>query len=239
MQRFPLSVLRLVLALFLLACLSSCRFGSSGPDERGYTLVYLKTGSKEKLSEEEQKTIFAGHFANMQRLAREKKLLLAGPFGQPKHDLALRGLFLLDTDDPAQAKAWAETDPGFQAHVFTLEYHSLHTTSALRALLDQELARMAAEEAAGEHPAPGANGSNYVLLTAQLGLAMERELAGETFTLLHGRIDGGFGWAILDASDPNAAVELIGASREKMGTTLFDAWFATKGLEQLPTLVDP
>ena len=97
---------------------------------------------------------------------------------------------------------------------------------------------MAAEEASGEKPPPGANGRAYVLLTAQLGLEMEREIAGETFTLLHGRIDGGLGWAVLDASDPNAAVELIGASREKMGTVLFDAWFATKGLEKLPTLVD-
>jgi len=234
MQRF----VHLVLSLFLLGALPACRFGSSGPDERGYTLVYLKTGSKEKLSDEEQKTIFAGHFANMQRLAKEKKLLLAGPFGQPKHDLALRGLFVLDTDDPLQAQAWAETDPGFQAHVFTLEYHPLRTQAPLRALLDQELARMAAEEASGAHPAPGANIRAYVLITAQLGLEMEREIAGETFTLLHGRIDGGLGWAVIDAADPNAAVELIGASREKMGTTLFDSWLATKGLEQLPTLVD-
>jgi len=234
MQRFLFSVL----ALFLLACLSACRFGSSGPDERGYTLVFLKTGAKEKLSDEEQKTIFAGHFANIQRLAKEKKLLLAGPFGQPKHDIALRGLFVLDTDDPLQAQAWAETDPGFQAHVFTLEYHPLRTQAPLRALLEVELARMAAEEASGAHPEPGANIRGYVLITAQLGIEMEREIAGETFTLLHGRIDGGLGWAVIDAPDPNAAVELIGASREKMGTTLFDSWFATKGLEQLPTLVD-
>jgi uncharacterized protein YciI len=238
MQRSSSFTWPLVLALFLLACLPACRFGSSGPDERGYTLVYLKTGEKTKLSDEESKTIFAGHFANMQRLAKEKKLLLAGPFGQPKHDIDLRGLFVLDTDDPVQAQAWAETDPGFQAHVFKLEYHPLRTQAALRALLDQELARMAAEDAAGEHPAPGANGRSYVLLTAQLGIEMEREIAGETFTLLHGRIDGGLGWAVIDATDPNAAIELIGASREKMGTALFDAWFATKGLEQLPTLVD-
>ncbi len=234
MQRF----VPFVLSLFLLSALPACRFGSSGPDERGYTLVYLKTGSKTDLTKEESQTIFASHFANMQRLASEKKLLLAGPFGQPKHDVNLRGLFLLDTDDPAQAQAWAETDPGFQAHVFTLEYHPLRTQSALHALLEQELARMAAEEASGEHPPPGANGRAYVLITAQLGLEMERELAGETFTLLHGRIDGGLGWAVIDAPDPNAALELIGASREKMGTVLFDAWFATKGLEQLPTLVD-
>jgi len=230
--------LLLVLSLFLLTLLSACRFGSSAPEARGYTLVYLKTGSKTELSPEEQKTIFAGHFANMMRLAKEKKLLLAGPFGQPKHDANLRGLFVLDTQDPAEARAWAETDPGFQAQVFVLEYHPLATNAALHALLEQELARMAAEEAAGEQPPPGANVRPYVLLTASQGAEMERELAGQTFTLLRGRLEGGLGWAILDAPKPDAALELIGASRERMGTVMFDSWFATKGLEQLPTLVD-
>jgi uncharacterized protein YciI len=234
MQRFVPCLLALVLLTFL----PGCRFGSSAPEQRGYTLVYLKTGSKTELTKEEGQTIFAAHFANMGRLANEKKLLLAGPFGQPKHDANLRGLFVLDTSDPAQAQAWAETDPGFQAHVFTLEYHPLRTQAALHALLALDLARDAAAEAAGEHPPPGANARNYVLLTSSLGAEMERELAGQPFSLLHGRIDGGIGWAVLDAPDPNAALELLGASREKMGTILLDAWFATRGLEQLPTLVD-
>jgi uncharacterized protein YciI len=231
-------LLHALLPFCLLACLPACRFGSSGPDERTYTLVYLRTGSKTELSKEESQKIFSGHFDNMLRLAKERKLLLAGPFGQPKHDAELRGLFVLDTADPDEARAWAETDPGFQAHVFELEYHSLRTQAALHALLDAELARMAAEEAAGEHPPPGANVRAYVLLTATQGAEMERELAGQTYTVLRGRIDEGLGWAILDAPDPNAAVELIGASRERMGTVLFDSWFASKGLAKLPTLVD-
>lgn len=234
MQRF----VPLVLSLCLLAFLPACRFGSTAPEVQGYTLVYLKTGSKTELSKEESERIFAGHFANMTRLAKERKLLLAGPFGQPRHDTALRGLFVLDTADETQARAWAETDPGFQAQVFTLEYHALRTNAALHALLEQELARMAAEEASGQHPAPGANARPYVLLTATNGEETLRELAGQTFTLLRGRLDGGLGWAVIDAPDPNAALELIGASRERMGTVLFDAWFATKGLERLPTLVD-
>ncbi len=231
------ALMSVLVSLVLLAC-AGCRFGSSAPDVRGYTLVYLKTGAKTQLSKEESQTIFAGHFANMTRLAKERKLLLAGPFGKPKHDEALRGLFVLATDDPNQARAWAETDPGFQAQVFTLEYHPLATQAALHALLAQELARMDADEKADRHPEPGANGRSYVLLTAEKGAAMERELAGQPFALLHGRLDGGTGWAILDAQDPNAAAELIGVSREKMGAIELDAWFATRGLEQLPTLVD-
>ena len=227
-----------ILSLLLLTFLSGCRLWSSAPEARGYTLVYLKTGSKTDLTKEESTQIFSSHFANMQRLAGERQLLLAGPFGKPRHDAALRGLFVLDTSDPAEARAWAETDPGFQAQVFVLEYHVLATQAPLRALLEQELAREAAEKAAGEEREPGANIRGYVLLTAQNGAEMERELAGQTFTLLRGRLEGGRGWAVLDAPDPNAALELIGAAREKMGTLELDAWLATRGLEQLPTLVD-
>jgi len=227
-----------VLSLLVLMFLSGCRLWSSAPEARGYTLVYLKTGAKTELTKEESEQIFSAHFANMQRLAGEKQLLLAGPFGKPKHDAALRGLFVLDTFDLDEARAWAETDPGFQAHVFVLEYHPLATHAALHALLEQELAREAADQAAGEHKEPGANLRGYVLLTAERGAEMEREIAGQTFTLLRGRLDGGRGWAILDAPDPAAALELIGASREKMGAIDLDAWLATKGLEQLPTLVD-
>ena len=234
MQRLVLSLI----ALASLLCLPACRFGSSGPDERGYTLVYLKTGAKTDLSKEESAKVFEGHFANMQRMANEHQLVLAGPFGKPKHDAALRGLFLFATDDPAQAKAWAETDPGFQAGVFALEYHPLQTHAALQALLAVELKRNSAEAAAGKHSEPGENIRGYVLLTAEKGAAMQHELAGQPFVLLHGRTDGGQGFAILDAQDPNAAVELVGVSHEKMGKVEYDAWFATRGLETLPTLVD-
>jgi len=230
--------LSLVLSLFLLALLPACRFGSSAPEARGYTLVYLKTGTKTGLSKEESQTIFAGHFANMQRLAGERKLLLAGPFGKNKHDEALRGLFILDTEDPVEARAWAETDPGFQAQVFVLEYHPLRTQAALRALLDRELALEAEDKAAGRQPDMAERLRTYVLLTSSLGAEMEQELAGEAFTLLRGRLEGGQGWAILDAKDPDAALEMIGAAREHMGTVALDSWFATRGIEQLPTLVD-
>lgn len=231
------ALMSLSVSLVLLAC-TGCRFGSSAPDVRGYTLVHLKTGARTQLSKEESQTIFAGHFANMTRLAKEGKLLLAGPFGKEKHDEALRGLFVLATDDANQARAWAETDPGFQAQVFTLEYHPLATQAALHALLAQELARMDADEKAGRHPEPGEWARPYVLLTAEKGAAMERELAGQPFALLRGRLEGGRGWAVLDAPDRNAAAELLGVAPEKMGAVELDDWFATRGLEQLPTLVD-
>jgi hypothetical protein len=55
-----------------------------GADEHGmkmYVLCILKTGPKDAdVKGDERKQIFAGHFANIGRLADEGKLAVAGPF---------------------------------------------------------------------------------------------------------------------------------------------------------------
>ncbi|HEX6641293.1 MAG TPA: hypothetical protein VF215_09275, partial [Thermoanaerobaculia bacterium] len=55
-----------------------------GADERGmkmYVLCILKTGPKDaEIQGDQRKEIFAGHFANIGRLADEGKLAVAGPF---------------------------------------------------------------------------------------------------------------------------------------------------------------
>ena len=54
-----------------------------GADDYGmrqYVLVILKTGPTRVPDGEERDAMFRGHFANMQRLSKEGKLALAGPF---------------------------------------------------------------------------------------------------------------------------------------------------------------
>ena len=55
----------------------------TGADEYGmrkYVLVILRTGPTPVADAEQRKAMFAGHMANIQRLAREGKLAVAGPF---------------------------------------------------------------------------------------------------------------------------------------------------------------
>ena len=83
-----------------------------------FTLVQIKTGPQSgKLSQEDSERAFAGHFANMGRMAEARELLVAGPYGARRHDPALRGLFLLATSDRAQAERQAATDPTTHAGV--------------------------------------------------------------------------------------------------------------------------
>jgi len=200
-----------------------------------YTLVWIRTGPKSgTLSDEEKRELFGGHFANMERLAQERKLLLAGPFGKQRHQSDLRGLFVLDTTDGDEARAWASTDPTAQAGVFVLEYQDLATDMPLAAMLEEELARLETKRAAGEAPAPGDGVRGWALLTAEHGDLARRELgplASRTGgVLLLGRLDGTRAFAILDASDLEMARERFAPQLANLGTCTLDEWYASDQL---------
>jgi len=232
--------MRLLLGLTL--ALAACHAGPAPEDGapldlgQTYTLVLLKTGPRTGLTAEESKTVFAGHFGNMQRLAAERELLVAGPYGEAKHDTSLRGLFILDEATSTGAEALAATEPGVTAGVFTLELHELVTDAPLRAYLEHELALEAAAKAEGRQRAPGEGGRAYVVLTAEDGAAAERALAplvASGMVLLEARLDGTRAFVLLDAPDVSAAETLLGAHRAALGPYVLDQWFASGELVRL------
>ncbi|MDZ4772658.1 MAG: YciI family protein [Planctomycetota bacterium] len=226
MYRFSLALVLVALPLF-----HGCRSAQPAVlKAHEYTLVLIKTGPQSgKLSKEENQRLFAGHFSNMERLANERHLLVAGPYGKAKHDNSLRGLFVLDTGDRARATAWAETDPPTQAGVFVLEFHDLRTDAPLAALLERELERQAQRkremESAGRGATPGEGMRSYVLLTAEHGDVARRELADLVVAkrvYLLADLDAGRALAILDAPDLAAAQELLAPVTNKLGTHTLD-----------------
>lgn len=95
-----------------------------GADERGmraYVLVILKTGPTPVTDAERRKAMFAGHFANMDRLVKEGRLVMAGPFSSDP--AGWRGLFLLAVDDLDEARRLTETDPVIVNGEMVAEYH--------------------------------------------------------------------------------------------------------------------
>ena len=104
---------------------------SLGADERGmrsYVLVILKTGPKKIEDKAERAKIFEGHFANMGKLATEKKLVVAGPLDGKE---GRRGIFVMATPDIEQARAWVDTDPVIISGEMVAEYHKLYGSAAL------------------------------------------------------------------------------------------------------------
>ncbi|HTE31159.1 MAG TPA: YciI family protein [Chryseolinea sp.] len=68
-----------------------------------------------QLTKAESDKIMEGHMANINRLAKESKLVAAGPFEGGG------GMFILNTTSVDEAKQWLSTDPGVQAHRWDIE----------------------------------------------------------------------------------------------------------------------
>ncbi len=104
-----------------------------GADERGmktYVLCILKTGPKDAtIKGVERDAIFAGHFANIGRLAEEGKLAVAGPFG--KNDKAYRGLYIFNVTTIEDAEKLVKLDPAVKAGVFIVELTPWYGSAAL------------------------------------------------------------------------------------------------------------
>ena len=104
------------------------RLGADEMGMRRYVLVILKTGPTRVPDGEARKAMFSGHFANMERLAKEGKLALAGPFSDDPD--GWRGLFLLAVDDLEEAKRLTATDPVIVTGEMVAEYHRWHGSAA-------------------------------------------------------------------------------------------------------------
>ncbi len=107
-----------------------------GADEYGmkaYVFVTLITGKKKIEDQEESKKLFAGHFANMSRLAKEGKLVVAGPLmdAAPK-----RGIFIFNVATIEEAKKLVATDPAIKAGLFDCEFIKLYCSAALMKIND-------------------------------------------------------------------------------------------------------
>lgn len=105
-----------------------------GADERGmrrYVLVVLRTGPTRVPDGEARTAMFAGHMANIQRLAKAGKLAVAGPF-MPS-DSGWRGLFIFAVESVEEAKALTETDTVIVNGEMVAEYHPWYGSAALMA----------------------------------------------------------------------------------------------------------
>lgn len=102
-----------------------------GADQRGmrvYVLVLLKSGPNKMAAGKERDEMFAGHFANINRLASDGKLVLAGPFDGVD---GWRGLFILTVKDIEEAKLLTATDPVIIKGEMIAEYHKWYGSAGV------------------------------------------------------------------------------------------------------------
>lgn len=96
---------------------------------KSYIFVVLKTGPAKIEDKAVLDSCFAGHFSNMQKLAEEKKLVVAGPYGDNDHNY--RGLFILDVATKEEAQELMKGDPTISMGIFEVEMYDWYGSAAL------------------------------------------------------------------------------------------------------------
>jgi uncharacterized protein YciI len=97
-----------------------------------YVFCILKTGTNTTATKEENTKYFEGHMANINKLANEGKLVLAGPF--MKNDKNYRGVFIFNVETIEEAQILVNTDPAVQAKILEAELTVWYGSAAIQEL---------------------------------------------------------------------------------------------------------
>lgn len=103
-----------------------------GADQYGmkkYVIAFLYRGDRvSEYSEAERAKLQDSHMANINIMAEDGKLVMAGPFfGNDE----LRGLYFFSVESIEEAKALTETDPSIQAGVLKMDLKEWYGSAAL------------------------------------------------------------------------------------------------------------
>jgi len=104
------------------------RLGADELGMRNYVMCFLKTGPLQVDDLQKRADLMKGHFGMIQRLAAEKKLVLAGPF---KDGGELRGIYLFDVPSIEDARKLTESDPSIREGFFKVEFVKWYGSAAL------------------------------------------------------------------------------------------------------------
>ncbi len=102
-----------------------------GADEYGmkaYVMAFLKSGPHPSPDSATAARLQRAHLDNINRLAEEGKLVLAGPFLDGG---AVRGIYIFDVTTVEEARRLTETDPSIQAGALEMELHPWYGSAAL------------------------------------------------------------------------------------------------------------
>ncbi len=102
-----------------------------GADDYGmhkYVMAFLKAGPNRDQDSLEAERLQRAHMDNINRLAEEGKLVVAGPF---MDDGEFRGIYVFDVETIEEAKALTETDPAIKAGRLVMELHPWYCSAAL------------------------------------------------------------------------------------------------------------
>ena len=107
------------------------KYGADQYGMKPFVVAFLKRGPNRSKDSTEIARLQKAHLENINRLAEEGTLVLAGPFFG---DGDLRGIYVFDVNSIEEAKKLTETDPAIQTGSLVMELHKWYGSAALMAI---------------------------------------------------------------------------------------------------------
>jgi uncharacterized protein YciI len=104
------------------------KFGADDYGMKRYVMAFLKTGKTVIQDTAERRKLLMAHLKNIQRLATEGKLIVAGPF---LDEQPIEGIFIFNVESVDEAKDLTATDPAIKAGTLEMELHPWYGSAAL------------------------------------------------------------------------------------------------------------
>lgn len=95
---------------------------------RRYVMAFLKAGPNRDLDPDTARELQQAHMDNINRMADEGSLILAGPF---LDDGQIRGIYIFDVESIEEARELTQSDPAVQAGRLEMELHPWYGSAAL------------------------------------------------------------------------------------------------------------
>lgn len=96
-----------------------------------YVLAYLRKGPNRDRSKEEESELQKAHMQNIEKMAADGKLVLAGPF---LDDGEVRGIYIFNVETIEEAEALTNTDPAIQAGSLVMELVPWYGSAAVQTI---------------------------------------------------------------------------------------------------------
>lgn len=106
----------------------AAKYGADIYGMKKYVMAFLSKGTNDKLSKDSAAILQQAHLKNINRLAKEGKLVLAGPFFGNQD---LRGIYVFNLESIEEARILTQTDPSVQAGLLEMELIEWYGSAAL------------------------------------------------------------------------------------------------------------
>lgn len=104
------------------------RLGADKLGMKKYVMAFLRRGPNRDQDSATAAQLQRAHLQNIQRMADEGTLILAGPF---LDDGDIRGIYVFNVESVEEARKLTNTDPAIQAGRLTMQLHPWYGSAAL------------------------------------------------------------------------------------------------------------